>query len=142
LTGIAMFAPSHQSRPGPTSSTIPCCGGGSWVPAGTPFDEDAGLHWHPLKRGKERPLELPAHKALVFGDRIVGVEGGLRYWSHNPVTDKRAAYFHRTTAPQLAHLLEIDFDRALVTHGTPVLEGGHQALENALAAEPWYPRPS
>jgi hypothetical protein len=109
------------------------------LPAGTPFDADAGLHWHALKRGKERPLELPAHRALVFGDRIVGVEGGLRYWSQNPVTEKRAAYFHRTTAPQLAHLLEIEFDRALVTHGKPVLTDGHTALENALAAEPWYP---
>ena len=26
------------------------------LPAGLPFDQDAGLHWHPLKRGKERPL--------------------------------------------------------------------------------------
>src|SRR5699024_9658257 len=35
LTGIAIPACSHQSSPGPTASTIPCCGGGSWVPAGT-----------------------------------------------------------------------------------------------------------
>jgi hypothetical protein len=112
------------------------------LPDGTPFDEDAGLRWHPLKRGKERPLELPGHRALVFGDRIVGVDGGLRYWSTNPITDARRAFFHRQTAPQLRHLLDIDFDRALVTHGDPVLNGGHQALENALSAEPWYHRPS
>src|SRR3954452_22223372 len=30
-----MPAPPHQSRPGPTASTIPCWGGGSWVPGGT-----------------------------------------------------------------------------------------------------------
>ena len=54
------------------------------LPDGTPFDPDAGLRWHALKRGKERPLELPGHRALVFGDRIVGVDGGLRYWINNP----------------------------------------------------------
>ena len=112
------------------------------LPEGTPFDADAGLRWHPLKRGKERPLELPGVGALAFGDRIVGAEGGLRYWSMNPVTEARRAFFHRQTAPLLRHLLEIDFERALVTHGEPVLRDGRQALEDALAAEPWYPRAS
>jgi hypothetical protein len=112
------------------------------LPAGTPFDPDAGLRWHPLKRGKERPLELPGLKALAFGDRIVGVDGGLRYWSINPVTEKRKDYFRRVTSPQLAHLLEIGFERALVTHGEPVLEDGRSALADALAAEPWYHRSS
>ena len=46
------------------------------------------------------------------------------------------------TSPQLAHLLEIDFERALVTHGEPVIKDAHAALENALAAAPWYHRPS
>jgi hypothetical protein len=112
------------------------------LPEGTPFDPDAGLRWHPLKRGKERPLELPGLKALAFGDRIVGVDGGLRYWSINPVTEKRKDYFRRVTSPQLEHLLEIDFERALVTHGAPVLEDGRRALADALAAEPWYHRSS
>jgi hypothetical protein len=108
------------------------------LPAGTPLDPDAGLRWHTLKRGKERPLELPGLKALAFGDRIVGVDGGLRYWAQSPVTDKRKDHFRRVTSPQLAHLLEIDFERALVTHGPPVLAGGREALADALAAEPWY----
>ncbi len=34
-TGISTPACAHQSRPGPTASTIPCSGGGSWVPGGT-----------------------------------------------------------------------------------------------------------
>jgi hypothetical protein len=86
--------------------------------------------------------ELPGLRALAFGDRIVGVEGGLRYWSSNKITEARSAFFHRQTAPQLRHLLDVDFDRALVTHGEPVLRDGRQALEDALAAEPWYHRPS
>ena len=112
------------------------------LPEGTPFDDDAGLNWHQLKRGKERSLELPGLRALAFGDRIVGAEGGLRYWSSNKITEARRAFFHRQTAPQLRHLLDVDFDHALVTHGEPVLTGGHQALEDALAAEPWYHRTS
>jgi hypothetical protein len=31
---------------------------------------------------------------------------------------------------------------AALTHGERVLQGGRQALEDALAAEPWYHRPS
>jgi hypothetical protein len=57
------------------------------------------------------------------------------------VTEARADYFRRVTSKQLAHLLDIDFDRALVTHGDPVLDGAHAALEHALAAEPWFHRP-
>ena len=104
---------------------------------------DAGLRWHPLKRGKERPLELPGSRARsAFGDRIVGVDGGLRYWINNPVTDKRRTCSGASPSPQLAHLLEIDFERALVTHGEPVMNDARAALEDALAGEPWYHRPS
>jgi hypothetical protein len=112
------------------------------LPEGTPFDSDAGLTWHTLTGTKETPLELPGLRALAFGDRIVGVEGGLRFWMQREPTAERRAWFRRVGVPRLAPLLEIDFDRALVTHGKPVLENGHQALEDALAAEPWYPRPS
>ena len=31
---------------------------------------------------------------------------------------------------------------ALVTHGDPVMKDARAALENALAADPWYHRPS
>jgi hypothetical protein len=97
---------------------------------------------HKLSRGKERPLELPRTKSLVFGDRIVGVDGGLRYWMSDPITDQRRAWFRRTGAPALAHLLEVDFEHALVTHGEPVMKSGKAALRNALDGDPWYHRPS
>ncbi|HEX6020852.1 MAG TPA: hypothetical protein VFZ00_02570 [Solirubrobacter sp.] len=116
------------------------------LPEGTPFhgDEDLplGLTMHKVARLKERPLEVPGAKALAFGDRVVGIEGGLRVWLDRPITEGRRQWFRTTGAPALEHLLELDFDRVLVTHGEPVLSGGHQALQDALSGEPWYHRPT
>ncbi|MBE2315230.1 hypothetical protein DVA67_004545 [Solirubrobacter sp. CPCC 204708] len=116
------------------------------LPEGTPVHGDRDLPldlvMHTLSRGKERPLELPRAKALVFGDRIVGVDGGLRYWMNDPITEQRRTWFQQTGAPALRHLLEIDFEHALVTHGEPVMDSGKPALEDALNADPWYHRPS
>ena len=112
------------------------------LPDDIPFDPDAGLRWHELTGTKETPLELPGLRALAFGDRIVGVDGGLRFWMQREPTDERRAWFRRTAVPRLSPLLEIDFDRALVTHGEPVTKGAHRALEDALDGEPWYHRPS
>ena len=108
-----------------------------------PFDPDAGLRWHTLTRGpRRRRWSCPGLRALAFGDRIVGVEGGLRFWMQREPTDERRAWFRRVAVPRLAPLLEIDFDRALVTHGEPVMKDARRALEDALAGEPWYHRPS
>jgi hypothetical protein len=109
------------------------------LPDDIPFDPGAGLRWHTLTATKETPLELPERRALAFGDRIVGVDGGLRFWMQREPTDERRAWFRRVAVPRLTPLLEIGFDRALVTHGEPVMEGAHRALEDALAGEPWYP---
>jgi hypothetical protein len=116
------------------------------LPEDAPFigDEDLPLDltMHKVVRLKERPLELPHVKALAFGDRVVGLDGGLRVWLDKPITDERRAWFKRTGAPAMEHLLAIDCQRVLVTHGPPVLHDGHQALENALRGEPWYHRPT
>jgi hypothetical protein len=116
------------------------------LPEGTPFhgDEDLplGLRMHRVTRLKERPLELPGARALAFGDRVVGVDGGLRVWLDRPITDARREWFRKTGAPALEHLLDVDFERALVTHGPPVLSGAREALGDALRGEPWYHRPT
>jgi hypothetical protein len=53
--------------------------------------------------------------------------------------DARVRRFYRERFnPTLELLLELDFDRVLVTHGKPVLQGGREQLEQALRAEPWY----
>jgi hypothetical protein len=114
------------------------------LPDGTPFyggdEPPLGLRKHSVPRGKEQPLELPEARALAFGDRVVGVDGGLRVWLQRELTDERRAWFRRIGAPSLEPLLEIDAERVLVTHGAPVLHDGRRALTDALAGEPWYHR--
>jgi hypothetical protein len=35
-------------------------------------------------------------------------------------------------------LVELDFDRALVTHGRPVMKDASKELRSALRRKPWY----
>jgi hypothetical protein len=71
---------------------------------------------------------LPEHRAIVAGDVILGRAHGLevpRTWLEDGYDAAIAA---------LRPLLELPVDRVLVTHGEPVLEDGHEALERALFA--------
>lgn len=88
----------------------------------------------------ELPLWLPSHRALAFGDAIVGAGGGLRVWAQAEV-DVRSRRFHRERFnPTLQPLVDLDPELVLVAHGEPVLSGGRDALVAALAAEPWRHR--
>ena len=89
-------------------------------------------------RRHETPLLLPSHRALVFGDAVAEVDGELRVWSDRRVDADVSRFYHERFNPTLDALLELDFDRVLVTHGQPVLAGGREALRAALQAEPWY----
>ena len=91
-------------------------------------------------RRYETPLLLPSHKALVFGDAVAEVDGELRVWSGERVDADVSRFYRERFNPTLEPLLELDFERVLVTHGEPVLEGGRAQLEAALQAEPWYHR--
>ncbi|HEX5894902.1 MAG TPA: hypothetical protein VFY47_01155 [Thermoleophilaceae bacterium] len=89
-------------------------------------------------RRYETPLHLPSHDALVFGDAVAEVDGRLVVWTSKKV-DAKVERFHRERFnPTLEPLLELDFDRVLVTHGEPLLSGGKRALRRALDAKPWY----
>ena len=82
----------------------------------------------------EMPLYYPAHRALAFGDAVIGIDGGLRIWQQAS-TDP---FWHdRVFVPTMRPLLDLNVERVLVTHGAPVLHGGHEALEAAVAAGPW-----
>jgi hypothetical protein len=70
---------------------------------------------------------IPEHRALVAGDVIVGRAKGLevpRTW----VGDR-----YDEVVEALRPLLELPVERVLVTHGEPVLSGGREAVERALA---------
>jgi glyoxylase-like metal-dependent hydrolase (beta-lactamase superfamily II) len=79
-------------------------------------------------RGKqETPLYLPEQRALVFADALTAPEGELRVWA-SPWHEER-------TLPALRALLELPFERVLVSHGEPVHD--RAAFEAALEQEPW-----
>ncbi len=76
----------------------------------------------------ERVYWIPEHRALVFGDIIIARESGLqlpRAW----IGEEHYA----EVAESLRPLLGLPVERALVTHGEPVLEGAREALAAALA---------
>ncbi len=85
-------------------------------------------------RRSEHPYLFPALRAVVFGDAVVGVRGGVRFWNQSAGTG--AAWYRDVFAPTLAPLAAQDVERVLVTHGPPVLDDGRRALEACLAAPP------
>jgi hypothetical protein len=102
----------------------------------------AGITAHKIgkPRRHETPLHVPSHKALVFGDAVAEVDGRLVVWATAKV-DAKVERFHRERFnPTLDPLLELDFDKVLVTHGEPVTRSAQAALRDALDNRPWYHR--
>jgi glyoxylase-like metal-dependent hydrolase (beta-lactamase superfamily II) len=80
-----------------------------------------------LDRWGERVYWIPEHRALVFGDVVLGRAGGLRLprtWIGDEHYDE--------VAEGLRPLLALPVERVLVAHGEPVLEDGYSALAAAL----------
>jgi glyoxylase-like metal-dependent hydrolase (beta-lactamase superfamily II) len=102
----------------------------------------AGVTAHTIGKPRrfETPLHLPSHGALVFGDAVAEVDGRLVVWATDKVDAKVERFYRERFNPTLEPLLELDFDRVLVTHGQPVLSGGKRALRQALDGKPWYHR--
>lgn len=85
-------------------------------------------------RRSEHPLYVPSLRAVVFGDAVVGVPSGVRFWNQSAGTG--ADWYRDVFAPTLAPLAARDVEYLLVTHGPPVLKDGRRALEACLAAPP------
>ena len=89
-----------------------------------------------IHRRQELPLWFPSHRALAFGDAVVGVDGALRVWEAAD-SERRTAWYRNRLVPRLEPLLALETESVLVTHGTPVVGGGRKALREALASGPW-----
>ena len=86
---------------------------------------------HDGRGGLERPLYLPEQRTIVFADGMAAMDGVLRVW-WTPIIEKR-------TLPALRAMLDLPFERVLVSHGEPVHTRAD--FEAALEREPWS-RPS
>ncbi len=85
-----------------------------------------------LRGAGETLFWLPEPRTLVAGDRLIGTGGGLALC---PESWLRYLPGHLTVAALrelLLPLLELPVERVLVSHGEPVLSGGHEALARAL----------
>jgi glyoxylase-like metal-dependent hydrolase (beta-lactamase superfamily II) len=90
-----------------------------------------GVVAYATSRANEVVYWIPAHRALVPGDVILGAEdGGLRLC---PVSWLPQGHDHARLLASLEPLRALPVERVLVSHGTPVLEGGGPALERLFA---------
>jgi hypothetical protein len=79
-------------------------------------------------RGRaETPIWIAEHRTLVFADALAAPRGELQVWDC-PALQERAL-------PALRALLELPFERVIVSHGDPVHD--RAAYEQALTREPW-----
>jgi hypothetical protein len=85
-------------------------------------------------RRSEYPLYFPALRAVVFGDSIVGAQGGLRFWNQSSSTG--ADWYREVFAATLRPLAEQDIEYVLTTHGPAVVADGRRGTLRALAAPP------
>jgi hypothetical protein len=94
----------------------------------------SGVETLPIRRAGETMVWIPEHAALVPGDRILGGgDGGLRLcpdsWLRYVPSGMTGAELREALRP----LLDLPIQLVLVSHGEPVLSGGRDALERALA---------
>ena len=76
---------------------------------------------------KETPLWLPEQKTLVFADALTAPEGELLVWA-TPWHEERVL-------PALRALLDLPFERVIVSHGEPLHD--RAAFERALELTPY-----
>jgi len=79
-------------------------------------------------RGRnETPVWVPQHRTLVFADGLTAPAGELLVWA-TPWHEERVL-------PALRALLDLPFERVIVSHGEPVHD--RAAFERALERPPW-----
>lgn len=105
----------------------------------------AGVEAKPIRGAGETMFWLVEHRALVPGDRVMGVcDRGLRL-----CPESWLGYLPRDSRPSLSQvadrirpLLDLPIEMVLVSHGEPVMHGGREALARALeSASPFSGAP-
>jgi RimJ/RimL family protein N-acetyltransferase len=79
------------------------------------------------RRRLETPVWLPDHKTLVFADGLTAPDGELQVWYSRRHAEE--------VLPALRRMLELPFERVIVSHGEPVHD--RAAFERALERPPW-----
>jgi hypothetical protein len=93
----------------------------------------AGIEPLPIRGAGETMFWLAEHRALVAGDRIMGAPGGgLRLCPESWLRYLPSGIGIPELRRRLRPVLELPVERVLVSHGEPVLGGGHTALAAAL----------
>lgn len=100
-------------------------------------DDVARFHSIGSPPRSEQPIEIPAVRALVFGDAVVDTGSELRVWEAPLDSERRRRWWHSTHLSTLERLVDLDTEHVLVTHGQPVVGDGTTALRRALASDPW-----
>jgi glyoxylase-like metal-dependent hydrolase (beta-lactamase superfamily II) len=104
------------------------------------YDVEGAPRFHLVGRPprSEQPIEIPAHRALVFGDAVVETGGGeLRLWDDPVDSERRRRWWHERYLPTLERLAALEAEHILVTHGRAVLGGGAAALRRAIERDRW-----
>ena len=70
----------------------------------------------------------------MFGDAVVGAQGGLRFWILSSGTG--ADWYRDVFAPDPRAAGGAPVEHVLVTHGPPVIGDGQRQLALCLAAPP------
>jgi hypothetical protein len=85
------------------------------------------LALHDGRGRNETPLWLPAQRTLVFADALTAPKGELRIWN--------TPWHRERVLPALEALLDLPFERIIVSHGEPV--HSRSDYQHALTAAPW-----
>ena len=93
-----------------------------------PGDRAPGRPASALRRPRPQrdPALAPGTETIVFADGMTAPEGELRVWATPQL---------RRALPALRELLELPFERVIVSHGEPVHD--RAAYERALELPPW-----
>ena len=91
-------------------------------------DLPRGVEGYEAVHFEETIFWIAEHGALVFGDVVLGADGGVRLCPESWLEHAGHAELKEALRP----LLDLPGERLLVSHGDPVLEDGHTALARIL----------